>query len=281
MKYFITGDIHGDFKDLKDRIMKKGIKEGDCLIILGDACFNYFNDIRDLPLKSKANNLGITLFCIQGNHEIRPNNIETYKKKKWNRGTVWYEPDFPNILFAKDAEVYNINNKKMLVIGGAYSVDKYYRMARYVLNTLDLRIPYEICKDIIRIAENNKGVTLDDKAKVDAFMDNFSDTTLFHWWKDEQIYSADKDKINSLITRDNQYDVVLSHTCPQKYEPTEVFLKGLNQDMVDKSMEIWLNEIEKKIEYKKWYAGHYHINKDLHNGFEFLFKNVKEFGMEE
>lgn len=70
------------------------------------------------------------------------------------------------------------------------------------------------------------------------------------------------------------FDIVLSHTCPERYEPTEVFIKGIRQDMVDRSMEKWLNEIENKIKYKKWYAGHFHVDKDLKNGFEFLYKKV-------
>ncbi|WP_221934318.1 hypothetical protein, partial [Klebsiella pneumoniae] len=39
-------------------------------------------------------------------------------------GTVWYEYQFPNLLFAKDGEIYDIEGLKHLVIGGAYSVDK-------------------------------------------------------------------------------------------------------------------------------------------------------------
>lgn len=31
-------------------------------------------------------------------------------------------------------------------------------------------------------------------------------------------------------------DMVLSHTCPLKYESIEVFMKGINQSDVDKSM---------------------------------------------
>ena len=55
-------------------------------------------------------------------------NISTYKTKEWNNGTVWYEEEFPNILFAQDGEIYTINGKECLVIGGAYSVDKEYRL---------------------------------------------------------------------------------------------------------------------------------------------------------
>ena len=36
--------------------------------------------------------------------------------------------EYPNILFARDGEIYNFNDNKVLVIGGAYSVDKFYRL---------------------------------------------------------------------------------------------------------------------------------------------------------
>ena len=43
---------------------------------------------------------------------------------------VYYESDYLNTLFAKDGEIYDFNDKKILVIGVAYSVDKYYRLTR-------------------------------------------------------------------------------------------------------------------------------------------------------
>ena len=38
--------------------------------------------------------------------------------------------DYPNLLFAKDGEVYDLDGQKTIVIGGAYSVDKWYRLQR-------------------------------------------------------------------------------------------------------------------------------------------------------
>ena len=63
-------------------------------------------------------------------HEIRPANIPTYITKEWNGGAVWYEDEFPNILFAKDGDIYTLEGINHLVIGGAYSVDKFYRIIR-------------------------------------------------------------------------------------------------------------------------------------------------------
>ena len=62
---------------------------------------------------------------------------------------------------------------------------------------------------------------------------------------------------------ENKIDMVLSHTCPLKYEPTEMFIKGLDQSTMDKSTEAWLGEIEARNDYKKWYCGHYHMRKRI------------------
>ena len=98
------------------------------MCVLGDAGINYYLGKKDYLLKAFLKDLPITLFCIHGNHEERPQNIPSYDEKEWNNGIVYYEEDYPNILFAKDGEIFNINGKSCLVIGGAYSVDKEYRL---------------------------------------------------------------------------------------------------------------------------------------------------------
>lgn len=71
-----------------------------------------------------------TMLCIHGNHEIRPASLPSYRTKQWNGGTVWVEEAFPRLLFAMDGEIFNLEGLRHLVIGGAYSVDKFYRLAR-------------------------------------------------------------------------------------------------------------------------------------------------------
>ena len=41
---------------------------------------------------------------------------------------MYVEDAYPHILFAKDGEVYDLEGKRTFVIGGAYSVDKAYRI---------------------------------------------------------------------------------------------------------------------------------------------------------
>ena len=51
----------------------------DIIVILGDVGANYGQDERDAELKYALNKLKPIIFCIHGNHEIRPWHIPTYK----------------------------------------------------------------------------------------------------------------------------------------------------------------------------------------------------------
>ena len=97
------------------------------------------------------------------------------------------------------------------------------------------------------------------------------------WWEDEQPSEEIKQYVEQQLEKCKwNIDVVLSHTTPLKYEPVEVFLSGIDQSRVDKSTEIWLDDIEKKLSYKKWYCGHFHTEKKI-DKLEIMFENVDTF----
>lgn len=226
--FYITGDTHGDFERIEYFCNDNKTNIDDVLIILGDAGINYYNNKKDIERKEYIKKFPITLFCIHGNHECRPQTIKTYKEKKWNRGIVFFEEAYPNILFAKDGEVYDIEGNKCIVIGGAYSVDKGYRLEMG-----------------------------------------------YRWFADEQPDDVIKKHVEQQI-QGNKIDIVLSHTCPIKYEPVEFFMSCVDQSSVDKSTEIWLGKIEESLDYKKWYCGHYHCYKII-DKMRFLFDTIEEF----
>ena len=127
----LTGDTHRDFKRVGALCDKLQPTTADTLIILGDAGINYFGSAMDWAFKNELSRaLPITLLCIHGNHERRPKSVGTYQEAMWHGGIVYVEPSFPNLLFAKDGEVYDIEGKRCIAIGGAYSVDKPYRLAQ-------------------------------------------------------------------------------------------------------------------------------------------------------
>ena len=227
---YITGDKHADFREVYYFCCANKTTLDDILIVLGDAGINYYANEKDYMLKNSLLQYPITFFCIHGNHEERPENIKTYKTKRFHDGIVYYEEDYPNILFAKDGEVYNFNNHKVLVIGGAYSVDKYFRLE-----------------------------------------------SGYNWYESEQPNEETKEfVISKLKSMDNKVDIILSHTCPYKYLPREMFLEGIDQSTVDNSTEYFLDEIEQITNYKIWYCGHYHTDKTV-DKIIFMFHNIEKF----
>jgi 3-oxoacid CoA-transferase subunit A len=100
----------------------------DVIVILGDVGANYTGDEHDDDMKKLLSSVAPTILCIHGNHEIRPRHVEGYELKTWNGGQVYVQVKYPNLLFAKDGEIFEINSLRYIVIGGAYSVDKYFRL---------------------------------------------------------------------------------------------------------------------------------------------------------
>ena len=95
----------------------------------------------------------------------------------------------------------------------------------------------------------------------------------YGWWSDEQPSDEIKRYVEQQI-KEKDFDVILSHTCPFKYEPIETFLPGIDQSTVDDSTERWLDTIEEMADYKAWYCGHWHINKRI-DKMHFLFHGIE------
>lgn len=227
---YITGDTHGNFDRIKRFCRFNNTTKNDVIIILGDAGINYYLDSRDYKLKQELQNLPITFFCIHGNHEERPENISSYKSTTFFDNYALVENEFPNILFAQDGLTYTIGDKKCLVLGGAYSVDKFYRL--------------------------QKG---------------------WNWFSSEQIPDNKKKMIEIALEKQNyKVDYILSHTCPYYTRPTHLFLLSIDQSTVDTSMEVWLQKIADKLDFKHWYFGHYHDDWDNGN-YSMLYTDIIPF----
>ena len=109
-------------------IRKHPITSDDIPVLPGDAGVNcYGNDPGDIKRKRLADSAGIPIPCIHENHEERPFNIQSYGQTSWHGGTVYAEEKFPNLIFAKDGEVHDLEGHGAIVMGGAYSVDRFYR----------------------------------------------------------------------------------------------------------------------------------------------------------
>jgi len=225
---YITGDTHRNFKRTAAFCDTVESTTDDLLIILGDAGIHYFGSEKDRILKRQLAEFPITLFCVHGNHEQRPETLG-YTEKLWHGGVVYCEPEYPNLLFAKDGEIYEFIGKKYIVIGGAYSVDKPWRLS-----------------------------------------DGYG------WWPDEQPSEEIRGRVEERLDAEGwRVDAVLTHTCPNKYLPREMFIGGVDQATVDRATEEWLDVIEDRLEYNRWYCGHYHTDKTV-DKLRFMFEDFLE-----
>lgn len=131
-KFWITGDTHGAVTPRLDVLLceEDFVPEENALIILGDVGLNYYLNKKDQRHKREVESKGLYLYCVRGNHEARPKDVKGLHRIHDENvgGTVWIEDEFPHIRYFSDWGIYNIQGLRTLVVGGAYSVDKYYRI---------------------------------------------------------------------------------------------------------------------------------------------------------
>lgn len=231
MKFYISGDTHANFTRFTNLAEYK-TNERIGVIVLGDCAVNWTLD----PEKDKGLKRQLTKkfsnfewFLLRGNHDARPERVPTMEKV-WNddvTGMVYQERKYPNIHYFIDGETYHINGYRVLTIGGAYSVDKDYRIARGAI-----------------------------------------------WYPNEQLNGTERVKIKNLV-KGEYFDFVLTHTAPISWEPSDLFLSMIDQSSVDKTTELWLDQIRKSITYKIWLFGHYHNDRLERPGVQLMYQSIE------
>ena len=232
--WIVTGDTHGGANASSrvsniHRNMEDCVPEYTGIIILGDAGLNFYLNGTDKKYKETLNHMGYHIYCVRGNHEARPENIPgmVLVEDENVKNFVWFQEEYPNIRYFVDGNEYNIGGYSVLVIGGAYSIDKWYRLARagYAPEEAETANPKKC-----------------------------------GWFKDELLTQEEMETIGGKVLG-KHYDFVLSHTCPMAWEPTDLFLNGIDQSQVDKSMEIWMDALKNCIDWRVWLFGHFHADR--------------------
>lgn len=244
--WLIRGDCHGEFTWLCREQLDKYEPETTGIIILGDAGLNFYLNKTDARVKKEVDAKGFYLYVVRGNHEARPHDLKdiTLCYDENVQGNVWIEPAYPHIRYFCDWGVYVIGGYKVAVIGGAYSVDKYWRLTRFGL-TEETNIPKKT-----------------------------------GWFANEQLTAeemslAEKEFMSQINL--GIFDFVFSHTCPMSYEPTDMFLGSIDQKTVDTSMETWMENLKNKFTIKyAWLFGHFHADRIEAPHVEMYFKDIED-----
>ena len=244
MRWMITGDTHGVFT----RFYNLPKDEEIGMIVLGDFGINFYLNKTDYKKKKElcTNYPHITFYCVRGNHEARPQDIPGMIKQSDEKvhGVVYLEPEFPNIRYFLDYGFYHIGGYTCYVIGGAYSVDKYWRLERAMM-TEENNNPKKSC-----------------------------------WFANEQLTKEEMSKANEQLymfkDMGKHIHFILSHTCPYDWEPRDMFLGSIDQSTVDDSMELWMNQIKDDIHCDVWCFGHFHADRIERPGVEQYYHDMED-----
>lgn len=135
-RVFITGDTH--FKEEYQKIERlceiAETTKDDTVIILGDHGCNYYGEKKDRRMKKYVDSLPISFILVSGNHDQRPSRKLCQEVKHIGptfSGSFLVDPDFPSIFYPKMFGEYTVLGQKALIMGGAYSIDKWYRLEMY------------------------------------------------------------------------------------------------------------------------------------------------------
>ena len=90
------------------------------------------------------------------------------------------------------------------------------------------------------------------------------------WWEEEEINNHDIDNaLNNLAKVDNKVDIVITHCCDT---PTVLNSFHFRRDICTDQ----LNFIDKVVEYKHWFFGHYHYDRKISDKKTCLYNNIVE-----
>jgi predicted phosphodiesterase len=237
---YITGDTHGDFKhrfNTESFPEQKGMTKDDYVIICGD-----FGGVWDIGWESKNEKYWLdwfeerpyTLLFVDGNHE-NYDRLYGYLEKEWHGGKVHVLR--PHVLHLMRGQVFEIDGKKFFTFGGASSHD----IQGGILETDDPN--FKLKKKAL------------EKLYIPYRINHLS------WWERELASEEEMEEgRNNLLKHDYTVDFIVTHCCSSS---TQACIGG-PWYKPDRETD-YLEFIKNYANYKKWFFGHYHDNRNIND----------------
>lgn len=241
---YVTGDCHGDIEKLDPKAfpMQNEMTKDDYVIICGDfgLIWNYENESEyEKRYLNWLNSRSFTTLFVDGNHE-NFTRLYDYPVEKWNGGLVHKIRD--SVLHLMRGEVFSINDKKIFAFGGASS--------------------HDVQDGILDMDEEEKIYRLRKQGACFRIRD-------FSWWDLE--LPTDKEMqngVNNLKNVNYKVDYVITHCCPSDIQAL------ISRYYKTDKLTDYLLEINKKLDFQKWFFGHYHINENINEKFTCLYEDI-------
>jgi len=243
---YITGDTHSIFSrfEIERFPIQEQMTKNDYVIICGDFGGVWTFQKESMIEKEKLdwlNNKNFTTLFVDGNHENFTRLYNDYPIEEWHGGKVHKIRD--SVLHLMRGEIFDIDGKKIFAFGGAKSHD----IQDGILNLVEEERIYEYRK-----------------------MGAYFRIRDFSWWDLElPIKEEMQNGINNLEKVNYKIDYIISHCCSTSIQTVlgaGIFEKDYLTDYFQKIME--------KCEFKKWYFGHYHDNRQVNSKFVLLYEDI-------
>ncbi len=238
---FITGDCHGDYRRLNTQNfpIQKKLTRNDFIIVCGD--FGFWNPSREQDwwldwLSAKP----FTLLWVDGNHE-NFDLLKEYPIHSWKGGKVQYIRD--NVVHLMRGQIFELEGASFFTFGGARS--------------------HDIQDGILDIDDEDFAETSRQLRARDALFR----VNHISWWKEELPDKQEMDEGKENLEKHGwQVDYIITHCAPTAFLED---LQALPDLMTD-----YLEEIRRRCEYKKWFFGHYHDNRELTEKDRLLYEQI-------
>lgn len=237
---YITGDFHGDIKNRlsnNNNPQLKSLIKNDFVIVTGDfglpwAKQETTSEKDTLKWLSKK---PYTLLYCDGNHE-NFDRLNTYPIKEWNGGIV--HELAPNVFHLMRGYIYTIDGYKFFVFGGAQSHD----IRDGILEPEDPRLSeWKYLRQY----------------GVKQFRINH-----LEWWAEEMPNAEEMTRgLASLEENDWRVDYIISHDMPTS--TLNLYNIQFHSNYKNDVLNDYLEEIRCKTDYKRWFFGHYHTDRNI------------------
>ena len=236
---FVTGDCHREFSRFNRRNFpeQKEMTKDDYVIICGD-----FGGVWDKDTETKEEkhlldwleSKPFTTLFVSGNHE-NYDRLKEYPVEEWKGGKI--QRIRPSVIHLMRGQVFQIDEKKIFTFGGASSHD----ISGGVFELDDPNLKLKIKRAIIE----NKPYRINHLT----------------WWKEELPSEEEmREGKENLEANENEVDFIVTHCCSSS---TQTLLSGgtFKADILTD----YLEEIRQTVQFKKWFFGHYHNNKNINS----------------
>ena len=245
---YLTGDIHGDPRRFSTDEFpeQKELTKDDFVIILGDFGLVWSGSKDEEFWLKWLNNKPFTTLFVDGNHE-NFDKLYKYPVVDYHGGKAHQIRD--SVYHLMRGYVFEFCGKSFFAFGGASSHD----IKDGILDPEDY-IDYE---------EFSKKLKLWFKQRKQFRINHVS------WWKEELPNQEEMDRgIKNLEKNNWQVDYVISHCFPQSVSS---YMGFYSPDILTNYFE----EIAKKLNFEKWYAGHYHREEQIFRNYIEMYYEIK------